>query len=161
MPISGFEYSGPPIGENDIDELEQKLGVTLPPDYRAFLLRTNGGRPVPEDAFGDEDTGSMMNMFYAVKHERISFTIAQEKRAFRSRIPEDLLPIGDDAGGSQICIGIGPDNYGKVYFWRMYDEEDLDEGEKPDYRNVHLVSETFSEFLDTFREYEDDEDDED
>ena len=72
MPISAFEDSGPPIEEREIAELEHTLGVTLPPDYRTFLLRTNGGRPVPEDAFGDDDTGSIMAMFHAVKHDDIT-----------------------------------------------------------------------------------------
>jgi len=155
MPISGFEDSGPPIEEKDVAELERKLGVTLPPDYRAFLLRTNGGRPTPEDAFGDEEFGSILDMFYAVKHEEPYSTICHQQRASRNRIPEDLLPIGYDAGSNEVCIGIGPDNYGKVYFWSMDDEEDLEEGEKPDYRNVYLLTETFDEFLDTFHDYDD------
>jgi len=154
MPITRFRNSGPPIEEKDIVELEHKLGVTLPADYRAFLLRTNGGRPTPEESFGDEEFGSMMAMFYAAKHEDITVNIAQEQYAFNERIPEDLLPIGEDRGGSQICIGIGQGNFGKVYFWSMDDEEDLEEGEKPDYRNVYLLTNTCDEFRDTFDDSE-------
>ncbi len=38
-----IEDRGPPIDARDIEQFEQRLGITLPPDYRAFLLNYNGG----------------------------------------------------------------------------------------------------------------------
>ncbi|MDR3632649.1 MAG: SMI1/KNR4 family protein, partial [Isosphaeraceae bacterium] len=40
--------SGPPLADGDLIDLEQRLGIELPPDYRAFLLSHNGGVPRPE-----------------------------------------------------------------------------------------------------------------
>jgi hypothetical protein len=38
---------GPSLTDSDIHALERKVGATLPEDYRAFLLRWNGGVPEP------------------------------------------------------------------------------------------------------------------
>jgi uncharacterized protein (TIGR02996 family) len=35
------------VTSNELDRLEKRFGLTLPPDYRAFLLNYNGGRPTP------------------------------------------------------------------------------------------------------------------
>ncbi len=156
MPISNFRDSGPPIDVQAISRLEDHLGFELPADYRAFLLRTNGGRPYPEDTFNDEQgtlaKGSTMSEFLSVEHEDITSTIAQERLAFEDRVPADLLPIGFDMGGSLVCIGIGPENYGQVFFWAMEDE--VDKGETPDYRNVWRLARTFDEFIEGFYDYD-------
>jgi hypothetical protein len=39
--------AGPPIAELDIRRFERDAKLILPPDYQAFLLKHNGGRPVP------------------------------------------------------------------------------------------------------------------
>jgi len=158
MPISNFKFRGPPIDDDDLRALENHLGVALPPPYRAFLLRVNGGRPSPEDVFESclgPGKGSMLRLFFYVRHpDRQTRTIAHQRFAFEKRIPDDLLPIGVDAGGSIIGIGIGSENYGKVYFWKLYDEIDLEEGEKPGYYNVYLLAEDFDQFLDSFYDME-------
>lgn len=41
--------TGPPLAESDVVALKLTLGVILPADYRAFLLRWNGGVPEPAD----------------------------------------------------------------------------------------------------------------
>ena len=42
--------SYPPLKEDDIVAAERQLGISLPADYRNFLLKHNGGYPEP-DAF--------------------------------------------------------------------------------------------------------------
>ena len=147
MPIAETRGTKP-TSEQAIERLEQHLGVTLPADYRAFLLRTNGGAPFPEDAYRHARYSTILSMFYAVEHERKSFTIAQNRLTFDARIPADLLAIADDLGSDRICIGIGDDNYGKVYMWVQVDESGPHE--TPDYRNVGLIAESFDEFLNLF-----------
>ena len=150
MPIRGCEFTGPPITEADIDELEQTLGVELPASYRAFLLRYNGGRPIP-DGFGDDRFGSLMDSFFSVKNdENVYDTITVQRDLFKDRIPSDLLPIGIDAGGSRVCMGITPENYGKIFFWAMYDE--AGPGRKPWRRNIGLIADNFDDFLESFND---------
>lgn len=149
MPISGVEYGGPPITTADVDRLEKTMRVQFPASYREFLVTHNGGRPEPEEVFGDLESGSMMNLFYSVSHDNISATLAQQQLAFQDRIPDDLLPIGADMGGSQVCMGIGPDNHGKIYFWSVDDERP---SSKRTRRNIWLLADDFASFVETFHE---------
>ncbi|MBO0700289.1 MAG: TIGR02996 domain-containing protein [Zavarzinella sp.] len=43
-----FHDCGSPIPAGRIDQLEARLRIRLPPDYRAFLLNYNGGTPEPD-----------------------------------------------------------------------------------------------------------------
>ena len=147
MPITELRGTTP-TSERALERLERDLGVTLPADYRAFLLRTNGGVPFPEDAYHHERYSTLVGLFYSVEHERLSFTIAQKRLQLEGRMPTDLLAIASDHGSNQICIGIGDDNHGKVYFWMLADE--VRPGRTPDYSNVGLVADTFDEFLSLF-----------
>ena len=40
--------SGPPLADDDLADLERRLGIALPAEYRAFLLAHNGGVPRAE-----------------------------------------------------------------------------------------------------------------
>jgi cell wall assembly regulator SMI1 len=152
MPIHRIDWPGSPIAMSDVAALEERLAVKLPADYRAFLLQHNGGRPMP-DAFpipGGEhppDGGSLMDEFLGVVTTADREVIDGALRTFASRIPTGLLPIGYDAGGNVICLGIDPDNHGRVFFWDHDFEEDL-----PTWNNVYPLAESFQSFLASFRE---------
>ncbi len=42
-----FTETGPRITAADLDTFEQRVGLPLTPEYRAFLLNVNGGKPAP------------------------------------------------------------------------------------------------------------------
>jgi hypothetical protein len=44
---SEFIRSGPNLTEARLGEVEIKYGIRLPADYRAFMLKPNGGEPEP------------------------------------------------------------------------------------------------------------------
>ena len=47
MPIRTIKDPEQPLTASDLDGLESRLKITLPSDYRAFLLKHNGGHPIP------------------------------------------------------------------------------------------------------------------
>jgi hypothetical protein len=57
-------------------------------------------------------------------------------------LPAELTPIADDSGGNLICIAVDRPNSGAVYYW---DHEE--EGEAAPYSNVHVLADSFDEFL--------------
>jgi hypothetical protein len=135
--------------------LERKLGVALPEQYRRFLLRHNGGSPVPA-GFRIKNEGapyadSEVDAFLAVHEGKIaSFEdFFDTYKVEEKRMPDRLVPIAYDPFGNVVCISVeGPDR-GAVYFW---DHEHEPDGPESDDSNVHPVADSFDEFLSSLRD---------
>jgi uncharacterized protein (TIGR02996 family) len=110
-----FAFVGPVLSEADVNRFEAEIGLSLIPDYRAFLLNMNGGIPV---ATTDETTDpvSPTHCVYSLDfHGQVSDrrSLLSHARRFRSWLPSlaseelwgaepgdepwfaDSLPIGD------------------------------------------------------------------
>jgi uncharacterized protein (TIGR02996 family) len=57
------------VTNNELDRLEKRFGLTLPPDYRAFLLNYNGGRPEPNRLRLPTGGGHSVTRFHGVYSE--------------------------------------------------------------------------------------------
>jgi hypothetical protein len=136
------------VTRKDISSFEEKLKISLPISYKNYLLRCNGGNPddgtysMSENIDGDEEF-SGIDWFYSISND---YTTSLEKNinTFYGRVPYDMIPIGEDGGGNQICLGISGERYGKVYFWDHDWESDEDE---PWYENVYLIANSFEDFI--------------
>src|ERR1700732_179109 len=108
-----------PLRREDITRVERELGVVFPEDYRQFLLRYNGGRPKP-DLFRIEAAGpewdDIMNWFYCIDKGDLH-DLAKKNETFRGRMPREMLAIGNDPLGNQICLAVKGPKKGSVYFW--------------------------------------------
>ena len=134
-----------------LQKLEQVISRTLPDQYKAFLLRTNGGRPVPayfrtqwhgqEWAKGWEV--DQVDFFLSVNDSGSSDFLG-DYETYKGRIPNDTVSIAYDPGGNLVLLGVGERNYGKVFVWMQGYET-----EEADYSNVGLVANSFNEFLDS------------
>lgn len=142
--MTSFEESGKPLSDAQLQEVEERIGVKLPEQYRRFLQTQNGGRPSPDhfDFRERPGQGSIVDFLYGVGVHRRPLEL--ERRALKTEnLPGDLMEIGMDPGGSQICIGISGERLGKVYFWagatphRAY----------PNLVGALLVADSFDEFL--------------
>lgn len=106
--------------DSQLDELEKKLGSTLPRFYREFLKKTNGGRPKADKfSFTTKDgthENDLVNYFYALYSEKIG-NLQKRIDGFKDRIPEGTLPIACDPFGNQILLRMGNQPDGPVYFW--------------------------------------------
>lgn len=56
----------------------------------------------------------------------------------REALPADVVPISDDGSGNSLCVGIGDENRGVVYFY--FHDAPLD-------RNLHVVTDDFEHFV--------------
>lgn len=143
--------SRPALTVLDIQKLEEKLDISLPSDYRSFLLSYNGGKPDPA-AFplpeNPVDTHAMVDWFYCI-HDGDPYDLETFLNIMTTRIPNGLLPIAIDPGGNQICIQVVGDERGKIYFW---DHEEEPFHDPQDYDGTLLIANNFSEFLDSFTE---------
>lgn len=125
------------IDDRAIDEFEASCGLSLPSEYRSFLLKYNVGCPKKNGFFykhvekikrGDEPDGSISYFYGLSGNETWRLQWAYEIYVKNSRIPKEYLPIATDPGGNNLCIGVGEGNYGKIYFWdhekEVYEDED-------------------------------------
>jgi hypothetical protein len=71
-------------------------------------------------------------------------------------MPDTMIPIADDGGGNQICLGIKGKERGKVYYWDHHNEwdeqdylEDYGEPMPPEvkFQNVYLIAKSFEDFI--------------
>ncbi|PIQ23607.1 hypothetical protein COW36_14175 [bacterium (Candidatus Blackallbacteria) CG17_big_fil_post_rev_8_21_14_2_50_48_46] len=122
-----FKNSFPLIPDSEISELEQKLGVHLPESYRHFLLKINGGEPVPcffrkrdspDHPDDGEDHGAYVLHFYGAslnprqKNRNLLYLAFDEVYA----VPRDYIGIGvEQTGYDYLILGINGPNRGKVF----------------------------------------------
>lgn len=147
MPIERMLWPGRPVTDEDINAFEAEEGVKLPEDYRAFLKKWNGGRPVP-DAFviPDRRGGSLFDVLFRLGSEKKVSDLREQAHQWHKRLPVSLMPIGADAGGSIIALGVHGEHYGKVYFFDLFDPQETMAG-------ITEIAPTFQAFLDGIHEY--------
>jgi SMI1 / KNR4 family (SUKH-1) len=136
------EEAAPPISEIDLRRFERDANLALPPDYRTFLLKHNGGRPVPADfmlTLEDEPEHWRVHFFFGLNDPEESCCLRWNWEITKATRPAGTIPIASDEGGNMFYLRWdGPDE-GSVHF-----------GATPsDGRRVRLVHicASFSEFL--------------
>lgn len=141
-------YSYPKITQEDIESLNSQLRMILPLEFTNFLLEHNGGQP-------------KRKIFPAQKGRKFTFNVealygigpkGENDNDFLMMysnhceiVPDELFPIGDNGIGDLICIGVQGEYYGKVYYW--YRDGRVGEDETPNFDNVDLLTNSFTEFL--------------
>jgi hypothetical protein len=136
------------LTEETLQLVEQKYECRLPDDYRQFLLKNNGGFPLPECVTFDEagrKTAADVFCFLAIGDERPWASMEWNRETYSGRLPKNTLPIARDSGGNLWLLNVGPENTGSVYFWDhgsygTFDERDLN--------NWPRVAASFHEFRD-------------
>jgi len=115
-----IEDAGPPLTEERIAAFEKELGVSLPEQYRRFLLGTNGGMPSPDrdivDLEGAPRSCTDVQVLYRIGGSVESSELSWNKSTLSERIPDDLLPIACDSGGNDFCLSLRENDRGAVLF---------------------------------------------
>src|SRR5205809_3847462 len=124
---------GPKVSAARIAQFERHLGYSLPPDYREFLLKYNGGDPAVGEVRGRDDRpdvpyqhGDSIRTFLKLSCREGDVSQYEELRApveIPWSLPKNLLPIAEDAGGNCFILELGQ----KGGCVRFLDHEALDE----------------------------------
>lgn len=134
-----------PATEKDVVRFESLIKARLPEDYRSFLLTHNGGEPTPEVFFINESQGDdILGKFYGLYKEPQYSSLSWCFETNRGRMPSNIIPIGTDPGGNQVCLSVSGSDYGAIYFW---DHEEVNNEEGPNYDNLYLLAPNFTAFL--------------
>ncbi len=134
------------LTNSDIKLLEEKLGVTLPEDYKNFLLLHNGGHPEKSSFptvskfLENEDIA----WFYAFYDGEVC-NIIKENEFNKEIIPEEFIAIAYGPFGHDICLGVSGDVLGRVYFFVR--NWDLDEDGQPVPDDFFRIANSFTDFI--------------
>ena len=147
--------SGKALTEAQLQAVESRFGLALPNSYRRFLLAHNGGRSERCVFYYKDESGpytdSVIDWWFAINDGgNPSFEeYYQEFKIDEVRVPVSLVPIAHDPGGSLICISVGKEDNGSIYFWDAGDDSGYVPGETPTMSNCHLVADSLEEFVDS------------
>lgn len=125
-------------------------------EYIEFLIRHhNGGQPAPKFLKIPNDKGERIGQvldFFGVDDPVESCNIKWNCAVFSGRIPSNLVPIACEDEGNIICLEVGSNNCGKVYYWDHNRETSL-----PSFENVDEIADSFDRFINGLFAYEIDE----
>jgi hypothetical protein len=152
-----IEPFGPPPTAEALRGLEDRLGAPLPPSYRAFLQRYNGG--VPEPAFypleGMENNPvGDVQLLFGLETGEDSDDLRWYVEEIISDMPAGLLPIGVTNTGNLICIWIAGERVGEVYLWQSYAESEPVEWSRCGYSKLYFIADDFDAFLASLHDYD-------
>jgi hypothetical protein len=68
-------------------------------------------------------------------------------RVYEDRMPQELIPIGEDAFGNCFCLAVAGPYEGAILFW-----EHEEEREPPSYYNIEFIAKDFNSFLSSLYE---------
>ena len=114
-----------------VAEMEARYGVRLPPEYRAFLCKYNGGF-TPKTRFKIGVAASDLRGFFGGGTAKLNF----ESINLDGWMARGLFPIACDSFGNYVAISLREESYGMIYF---YDHETVSK--------LSLICESFSDFL--------------
>lgn len=108
-----IQTPGPPVTEADVTAFEALLGWPLPPDYRAFLLLSNGGYPAVSDGATPDGEEFALDGFLELHAEELTrpstqhlTTPAQFEANFHWGLPADALIFARDPGGNLFTLSL-------------------------------------------------------
>lgn len=138
--IVRIQARGDLLDELQIQAIEDTLGVTLPKDYRQFLLGCNIGVPEKNQVITAGVTTSV-HVFFGVSDNRLHDLVKKNQETYFGRLPAGVLAIAACAGGNLICLQL---ETGAVFFWDHEEEASPDE---PTYENMEMIAPSFDRFL--------------
>jgi hypothetical protein len=136
------------LPEHILKVLEKYWDISLPKEYRSFLIHHNGGEP-EKSCFNFKDQkkeGSDVRFFLGIYPDN-DRDLLNKIKIYENRIPKNTFPIACDSFGNLIIISVKNKDRGKIYFWDHEMEANTEAGEIADYTNLTLIADSFDEFI--------------
>lgn len=107
--------------EADVEELEQRISVNFPPEYRDFLLQYNGGyfsEPdiVPPPDAEDECPEDALTFLHGIRatHPYAELGHDSDLTLFEDNDPPQVVPVGYTLMGGLLLLIVHYDGYGRI-----------------------------------------------
>lgn len=136
-----------------ISELEKKLKIKFPNEFKNFIVENNGGIPEQDmlfdfyDEVSETENTSVIRRFFSIYDDerdenRYDLVKIYKTMVIEKAISDRLIPIADDPAGNPICLSISEKDFGVVYYLN-HEFEDVDTG----FLIQSKISDDFSQFL--------------
>ncbi len=106
--------------EEQVAELERRIGCTLPADYRQFILNYNGGyfREPEIEPTVDACPVDLLTYLHGIgaAHPEAELATKYQMSIFEENDPPEIVPIGETPMGSLILLIVHEDGYGEICF---------------------------------------------
>ncbi|WP_216700645.1 SMI1/KNR4 family protein [Priestia filamentosa] len=143
-------HSFPATNEQDIQAFEKGYNLSLPLEYKTFILQHNGGEPKWNkikmyDTKHDASLGTIVKSFLPLyKEAEDNLEAMYVKYAKEKVIPAKFLPVAFDPRKDLFCLSLRKRDYGAVYYFEIddFDKENLKE------EGRILAAASFPKFLD-------------
>jgi hypothetical protein len=116
--LKEIRESNDPISLGDISKFEKRWNLLLPESYRSFLLKHNGGKPVPRDfpieGMENNPIGRIQE-FFGLKTLIPTDDLSWIFENLGVPQPVGLLPIARTEGIDFVCISTKEE--GRILFW--------------------------------------------
>ena len=127
-----------PIDERYLSEIENRLGLRIPPDIRAHYLRYNGGSPT-RYLFKRGDRTFVFQEFLPFRFGDYRVEDAfYDLKTSQGLLPANLVPFAIDPGGDFFCFC---EQTGEIYFFVV------EQGKTPDQAKCYLAN-SLAELID-------------
>lgn len=134
--------SAPSISLHEAQIACLRNGLSLPDDYLRFILCCNGGIPGHQQVFDVNGRREGVSFFFPLIDENGVCPGVYYREL--SELPGGLFPVGHDAFGNYLVLGLDKENFG-VFF---VDNDDYWSGDRKT-DGIFKVADTFQGFLDS------------
>jgi hypothetical protein len=112
-----LELTGHQLTEQEVADFENRHALTLPDDYRSFLIKTNGGMPLPLVLIRCPGVNVCVIKFYSLNDDYpYDLDHSCNSTDWETAYEHGYLQIARDPGGSSILISTRGSDGGYVYF---------------------------------------------
>ena len=129
--------------EAQVSELEQRIAIALPDEYRHFVLEFNGGyfnRPEITPVGDGCPLATLACLFgIGASHPTAELATPSDMVLFDDNDPPVIVPIGSTGMGGLIILTTDPEGPGEIFF-------------KQAFGNFYFLTENLEDFFDLLRE---------
>ena len=150
MSLSHFYDCQDKISNFEIEALENKYDIKLHQDHKELLLLCNGGQTDKCLSYF-QDNGinkkCILNWILSISNDEYDNleTYIKIFKIYQKRLPDNLIPVGNDSGGNLFCISTYGNDGGKMYFWKH--EFEVEDDQEPSYSNLFFIADSLENFI--------------
>ncbi|OHE10072.1 MAG: hypothetical protein A2513_08215 [Sulfurimonas sp. RIFOXYD12_FULL_33_39] len=127
------------IGENEFEEIENKLDVNFPSSFKKVVIENNGASP-EKMLFDTKNTKERVAEYLLSFSKKDKDNILDVYSYIKNRFNNKLIPIMKDPFGNYICFDFSKKDEQELYFWNHEND------------SIEYIAKTFSQFLDSLYE---------